>query len=144
MHINIVKIKRRNKKEINSYKMSRIKSKGTEIENILSRALWTRGLYGYRKNEKKVLGTPDICWKSKKIAVFCDSSFWHGFNWRVEKKKIKVRKKYWYKKIEDNIRRDKNITARLRREGWKVIRFWDFKIKKSASDCVDEIYNIVQ
>lgn len=134
---------KRSKKEIVAYKMSRVRAKGSEIEKIMGSALWSRGLLGYRKNQKGVLGTPDFCWKRQKIAVFCDSSFWHGFNWSEEKKKIKVRKDFWYKKIEDNIRRDKVITLRLRRDGWKVFRFWDFEIKKDVSACVDKITRVL-
>ena len=52
---------------------------------------------------------------------------------------IKVRKDFWYKKIEDNIRRDEVITLRLRQDGWKVFRFWDFEIKKDISACVAKI-----
>ena len=131
------------KKEIVSYKMSRVKAKGTGIEKILGHALWISGLRGYRKNLNGVLGTPDFCWKRQKIAVFCDSSFWHGYNWLEEKKKIKVRKGFWFKKIEDNIRRDKAITMRLKQDGWKVLRFWDFNIKKDTSTCVKEIARVL-
>lgn len=134
-----MKNENRNKKEIVSYKMSRVKAKGTGIEKIMSRAFWAFGLRGYRKNLKGVLGTPDFCWKKRKIAVFCDSSFWHGYNWQKEKKKIKVRKRFWYKKIEDNMRRDKEITLHLKQEGWKVLRFWDFKINKDTLACVKKI-----
>ena len=134
---------KRSKKEIVSYKMSRVKAKGTEIEKIMAGALWTSGLRGYRKNLKGVLGTPDFCWKRRKVAVFCDSSFWHGFDWAKEKKKIKVRKSFWFKKIEDNMRRDKAITTRLKQDGWKVLRFWDFDIKKDAASCVKKIARVL-
>ena len=134
---------KRSKKDIVSYKMSRVKAKGTEIEKIIGYALWDAGLRGYRKNLKGVLGTPDFCWKSRKIAVFCDSSFWHGYNWPKEKKKIKVRKDFWFKKIEDNMRRDKAITTQLKQKGWKVFRFWDFEIKKDASACVKKIARVL-
>ncbi len=77
------------------------------------------------------------------IFVGNDSSFWHGFNWSEEKKKIKVRKDFWYKKIEDNIRRDKVITLRLRQDDWKVFRFWDFEIKKDVSACVNKIARVL-
>jgi DNA mismatch endonuclease (patch repair protein) len=133
----------RSKKEIVSYKMSRVKAKGTGIEKIMGSALWSSGLRGYRRNLKGVLGTPDFCWKRRKIAVFCDSSFWHGFNWPDEKKKIKVREKFWFKKILDNMRRDKAITKRLKQDGWKVLRFWDFDIKKDTSTCVKEIARVL-
>jgi DNA mismatch endonuclease (patch repair protein) len=130
---------KKSREELVSYKMSRVKAKGTEIEKIMGHALWNSGLRGYRKNLKGVIGTPDFCWKSRKIAVFCDSSFWHGYNWLVEKKKIKVRKSFWFKKIEDNIRRDNATTETLLQQGWKVFRFWDFEIKKDALACARKI-----
>jgi DNA mismatch endonuclease Vsr len=130
---------KKSKEEIVSYKMSRVKAKGTSIEKIISSALWNAGIRGYRKNQKGVVGTPDFCWKKHKIAVFCDSSFWHGYNWAEKKKEIKVRKAFWYKKIEDNIKRDKSITKKLRKDGWTVLRFWDFQIKKNPVACVRKI-----
>lgn len=134
---------KRNKNEIVSYKMSRVKAKGTGIEKIMAGALWSSSLRGYRKNLKGVLGTPDFCWKRRKVAVFCDSSFWHGFDWAKEKKKIKVRKSFWFKKIEDNMRRDKAITTHLKQDGWKVLRFWDFDIKKDVAACVKKITRVL-
>jgi len=129
----------RTKQEIVSYKMSRVKAKGSQIEKMMGSALWSSGLRGYRKNLKGVIGTPDFCWNKQKVAVFCDSSFWHGYNWRKEKTKIKVRKKFWFKKIEDNIARDKEVNRKLRKDGWKVLRFWDFKIKNNPKKCVQKI-----
>lgn len=134
---------KRSKKEIVSYKMSRVRSKGTSIERIMGRALFSAGLVGYRKNVNGVPGTPDFCWKRRKVAVFCDSSFWHGYNWSQEKRKIKVRKDFWFKKIEDNIRRDKAVTKRLKQDGWKVFRFWDFEIKEDASSRAHKIASAV-
>lgn len=134
---------KRSKKEIVSYKMSRVKAKGTSIEKSMGSALCNAGLRGYRKNLRSVIGTPDFCWTERKIAVFCDSSFWHGFNWQKEKAKIKVRKKFWFKKIEDNIKRDKVVTMRLRRNGWKVLRFWDFDIKNDPVNCAQKIISVL-
>lgn len=130
---------KRSKKEIVSYKMSRVRAKDTEIEKVLGRALWASGLRGYRKNQKGIPGTPDFCWREKKIAVFCDSSFWHGHDWKNQIKTIKTRKKFWINKIETNIDRDKKINRKLRKEGWKVLRFWDFNINKNADRCAIKI-----
>jgi DNA mismatch endonuclease (patch repair protein) len=134
---------KRSKKEIVSYKMSLVRSKGTGIEEAMGHALFSVGLIGYRKNLKGPLGTPDFCWKRRKVAVFCDSSFWHGYNWPVEKKRIKVRKDFWFKKIEDNRCRDKTVTTRLKQDGWKVFRFWDFEIKKDASACAAKVARFI-
>lgn len=65
--------------------MQAIKCKNTKIESILAKAMWTRGLR-YRRNDKTVKGKPDFVFKSIKVAVFCDSEFFHGRNWEIEKK----------------------------------------------------------
>ena len=134
---------KRNKKEIVSYKMSRIRAKNTGIEKCLSSVLTKNDISGYRKNVRGVLGTPDFCWKGKKIAVFCDSSFWHGYDWKHQIKTIKTRKKFWIAKIEANIARDRSIDRQLRKSGWKVLRFWDFAIKKDMDNCISEIKKLL-
>ena len=135
---------RRSKKEIVSYKMSRVRAKGSEIEKIMGSALWASVLRGYRKNQKSVLGTPDFCWKRQKIAVFCDSAFWHGYkNMTTKIHKFKTNKKFWTKKIKRNIERDKIVNRLLKKEGWIVIRFWDFQIKNGLDTCIEKVKRVV-
>jgi DNA mismatch endonuclease (patch repair protein) len=55
----------------------KIKSKNTKIELALRKELWKMG-YRYRLHDKTVAGTPDIVFRKQKIAIFCDSEFWHG------------------------------------------------------------------
>lgn len=38
------------------------------------------GITTYSRNDKTVFGKPDFAFKARKIAVFCDSEFWHGFD----------------------------------------------------------------
>ena len=64
--------------------MQAIKSKDSQIELLLRKELWRRGLR-YRKNVKNIYGKPDIAFIGKKVAVFCDSEFWHGYNWEERK-----------------------------------------------------------
>lgn len=68
-----------------SYNMSRVKNKDSAIEVALRKELWSRGIR-YRKNVTRVFGKPDIAFIGKKIAVFCDSEFWHGYDWENRKK----------------------------------------------------------
>ena len=57
--------------------MKNIHAKDTKIEVILRKALWNKG-YRYRKNYKKLPGSPDIVLTKYKIAIFCDGEFFHG------------------------------------------------------------------
>lgn len=125
-------------KEQISYNMRRVKNKDSNIELMLRKELWSRGLR-YRKNVTKIVGKPDIAFLGKKVAVFCDSEFWHGFNWEERKKDFKSNQDFWIPKIERNIQRDIEVNKQLIEEGWTVLRFWGRDIKKNCSECADKI-----
>src|SRR5690606_35376578 len=91
-----------------SKNMKAIKSKGTKIEVLFGKALWA-GSVRYRKNDKKVFGKPDFTVKKYKLAVFCDSEFWHGKDWETQKYRIKTNSEFWIKKIERNMERDRKV-----------------------------------
>ena len=116
--------------------MKAVKNKNTKIEVLLRNELWQRGLR-YQKNSSKVFGKPDIVFLGKKVAVFCDSEFWHGYDWDHKKDEIKTRRDFWIPKIERTIQRDKEVTAYLKESGWIVLRFWGNDIKKSPKECAD-------
>lgn len=121
-----------------SYNMRRVKNKDSDIECLLRKELWARGIR-YRKNVTKVMGKPDIAFVTKKIAVFCDSEFWHGYNWEERKKDFKTNQDFWIPKIERNIQRDIAVNEALAADGWTVLRFWGREIKKETSACADKI-----
>lgn len=117
--------------------MSRIKAKDTSIEVALRSALWKRG-YRYRKNCSKLPGRPDIAITKYKIAIFCDSEFFHGKDWDVLKPKLERGKNpdYWVNKIQRNIERDKEKDQQLLFLGWTVIHFWGKDILKNTDECI--------
>lgn len=125
-------------KEQITYNMQRVKNKDSDIEVLLRKELWSRGIR-YRKNVNRIYGKPDILFISKKIAVFCDSEFWHGYNWEERKKDFKSHQEFWIPKIERNMERDVEVTTKLESEGWTVIRFWGREIQKNTVACADEI-----
>ena len=129
-------------KEQISYNMQAVKNKDSQIELLLRQELWSRGLR-YRKNVNRIYGKPDIVFIGKKIAVFCDSEFWHGYNWEERKKDFKSHQEFWIPKIERNMERDAEVTAKLESEGWTVIRFWGNEIKKNTAQCADIIEKAV-
>lgn len=130
-------------KEQISFNMSRVKNKDSDIELLLRKELWRRGLR-YRKNVKSIYGHPDIAFISKKVAVFCDSEFWHGYDWERRKADFKTNTDFWIPKIERNMERDKEVTDKLTSEGWTVLRFWGKEIKKETSACADRIEKAVR
>ena len=123
--------------------MQAVKSKDSEIERLLRNELWKRGLR-YRKNVKDIIGKPDIVFIGKKVAVFCDSEFWHGYNWEERKEDIKTRREFWIPKIERNIQRDIEVNKQLTEEGWIVLRFWGRDIKRNYQNIADIIENTLR
>lgn len=123
--------------------MKAIKSKGTKIEELLGKALWTRGLR-YRRNNKNVFGKPDFTFQKHKIAIFCDSEYFHGKDWEIKKHRIKTNTEFWQEKIERNIERDKDVNEYLLKNGWQVIRFWGEDIKKNLDICVLKIEQAIE
>ena len=129
------------KEQIN-YNMQKVKSKDSQIELKLRSALWEKG-YRYRKNVKTVFGHPDIAFIGKKIAIFCDSDFWHGYNWEIRKLDFKTNQDFWYSKIERNMERDNEVNEKLKSEGWTILRFWGTDIKKNINYCINCIEKAV-
>jgi DNA mismatch endonuclease (patch repair protein) len=120
-----------------SKNMSRIKGRDTSIEITLRKALWNKG-YRYRKNYKQLPGRPDIVLMKYKIAIFCDSEFFHGKDWEVLKPRLLKGKNpdYWIPKIERNMERDVEKDKELLFLGWTVIHFWGKDILKNTDECV--------
>ena len=117
--------------------MQHINSKATKIEVLLRKELWKRG-YRYRKNYSKLPGKPDIVLTKYKIAIFCDSEFFHGKDWEVLKPRLEKgnNSDYWLKKISRNRERDDEINKQLLFQGWTVIRFWGKDILKNLDECI--------
>ena len=106
--------------------MLRIRGSNTEIDLIMKQMVAdTR----YRfKMYPKMYGNPDFAHKSKRIAIFCDRDFWHGYRYGQKKR---LAKKLWCDKIENNMKRDKRYNRKIRRDGWSVLRLWEHDIEKN-------------
>lgn len=124
-------------KEQRRKNMQHIKAKDTKIEIILRKALWEKG-YRYKKNYNGLPGKPDIVLTKYKIAIFCDSEFFHGKDWEVLKPKLEKSNngEFWVSKISRNKERDDEINKKLLCMGWTIIRFWGDEIKKHTDECV--------
>jgi DNA mismatch endonuclease Vsr len=123
--------------------MQAIRGKRTRIEEKLSKALFALGLR-YNRNDKTIFGKPDIVFKRLKIAIFCDSEYFHGKDWEKEKHRIKTNTEFWHKKIEENMLRDQQVTAELLKNNWKVLRFWGKEIEKNIDFCIGKIIKAIE
>lgn len=126
-------------KQQRSKTMQRIRSKDTKAEIILRKTLWRMGIR-YRKNYRKLPGTPDIAVTKYRIAVFVDGDFWHARGHEENPgEQIQTNRFFWIKKMKRNVERDKEVNEALLERGWIVLRFWESDIKRNLPKCVEEI-----
>lgn len=121
-----------------SYIMSRIRSRNTQPEMLLRRALWVRNVR-YRLHGRGLPGKPDIVIKKYKLAIFVDGEFWHGYQWEKVRDRLDANRDYWIAKIERNMARDRENNKALNAMGYTVIRFWADDVKKHLQQCVNLI-----
>ena len=113
-----------------SERMQKVKSKGTRLEGAMSEILEGMGLECFE--QPKMTGRPDFKLKNYDVVIFCDSTFWHGRNPDdVSGKNFKRNRNLWVEKLTKTKLRDKKVNKELRRQGFKVLRFWDVEILKS-------------
>lgn len=117
-------------KEARSYNMAQIKNKDTKPEEKVRKALYAEG-FRYRKNDKRLLGTPDIYLPKYKTVIFVNGCFWHGHEGCKYFVMPKSNVEFWTGKINGNIERDKRNEEELKRSGYNVITVWECQLKKA-------------
>lgn len=129
---------------LTSAMMARVKGTDNKCEVALRRALWRRGLR-YRLYGRGLSGRPDLVFASARVAVFVDGDFWHGrsiLDDGVEEFRTTMRterREWWISKLRRNIERDTEVTADLRRKGWKVIRVWESSLKADTEPVAERL-----
>lgn len=119
--------------------MSRIRGRDTGPERQLEAALRTTRRR-FETHARDLPGRPDFVFRKAKVAVFVDGDFWHG--WRFPAWRLKLSEK-WEAKILANRQRDRRNHARLRRQGWAVVRIWEHQLKHDPQACLDRIIDVL-
>ena len=122
--------------------MAAVRSKGNRsTELVLAGALRRHGVTGWRRHHEIGLGTgktrPDFVFRKPRVAVFVDGCFWHCCP--VHGTKPASRTDFWLPKLEKNRRRDRRVSAALRRQGWAVLRVWEHSVRQDVDRCVARI-----
>jgi DNA (cytosine-5)-methyltransferase 1 len=116
-------------------RMTSTKRRNTKPELELRRALFRMGLRfrvdvpidGSRRRT-------DIVFRSDRLAVYVDGCFWHSCpeHGSVPKQNTE----WWIDKLGANVARDADTDARLRNDGWTVLRFWEHEDPGVAAEVV--------
>jgi DNA mismatch endonuclease, patch repair protein len=107
--------------------MSKIRSKGNRTTELrMIQIFRAHKITGWRRNSP-LPGKPDFIFPKARLCVFVDGCFWHGCPKCYRQPKSK--KGFWRKKVAANQARDKTVIRELRHQGWRVVRFWECRIK---------------
>ena len=120
-------------KETRSYNMSRIKGRNTKPEEIVRKYLFSKG-FRYRKNDKRLPGTPGIVLSKYKTVIFVNGCFWHGHEGCRYFVHPQNNAEFWETKINANIERDRKKEAQLSELGWRVITIWECQLKPKVRE----------
>ena len=121
--------------------MSLIRAKNTGIEKEVFAHLRKNKIY-FQRHYSKAVGKPDIALPSRKLAVFLDGDFWHGY--QFVKWRRRIPKEYWRLKIASNIARDSRNRRALRRQGWVVLRIWSHELATRPEQTLTKIVRFLR
>lgn len=113
--------------------MSQIKGKNTKPEEKVRKYLFSQG-FRFRKNDKRLPGTPDIVLPRYRTVIFVNGCFWHGHSGCKYFVWPKSNADFWKSKIEKNIIRDRIKEEELHALGWRVIVVWECELKSERAD----------
>jgi DNA mismatch endonuclease (patch repair protein) len=120
--------------------MALVKSRDTSLERLVRSELHRRG-FRFRKHVKTLPGSPDLVFPARRLAVFIDGDFWHGWRFPNWQKQLSP---FWRDKIAKNRRRDFRNFRKLRARGWKVVRIWQHTIERDFESALDRIVRALQ
>jgi DNA mismatch endonuclease (patch repair protein) len=116
-------------KEKRSWIMSRVKGRDTKPE-ILVRSIVHRMGFRFRLHQRELPGNPDIVLARHSKVIFVNGCFWHGHKRCIRSKRPTTNTRFWNKKLDGNIERDKRFRKQLRQMGWKVLVVWQCETMK--------------
>jgi DNA mismatch endonuclease (patch repair protein) len=110
--------------------MQAVRGANTAPERAVRSALFVRG-YRFRKNVRKLPGTPDVVLEARKIAIFVHGCFWHRHADCRHSTMPRTRRDFWQAKFDRNVTRDAENRRALEEAGWTVLEIWGCEVKSS-------------
>lgn len=107
--------------------MAAISGKETKPEIAVRSFLFRQG-FRFRKNVKKLPGSPDVVLPKYKTVIFIHGCFWHGHDCRRAALPTS-NSDFWAAKIQGNVIRDAKVCEKLHASGWNIITIWSCQLK---------------
>lgn len=112
-----------------SWIMSRVKAVDTKPEIIVRSAVHRMG-FRFRVHRRDIPGSPDIVLPRHAKVIFVHGCFWHGHRGCSRARRPTTNRRFWNKKLNSNIERDKRLKNQLRKMGWKILVVWECETKQ--------------
>jgi DNA mismatch endonuclease, patch repair protein len=119
--------------------MSKIRGKYTGPERAVAAIVAGLGLEA-EYHVRDLPGRPDLVLRKRRVAIFVDGDFWHGWRFPIWRKKLSEK---WEMKIALNRRRDAINHAKLRRSGWLVIRIWEHQLESDPDSVTTRLKRLL-
>ena len=110
--------------------MQTVRTRNTAPEQALEAALRELDVR-FEQNTAHLPGTPDFFFPCQATVVFVHGCFWHGHQACPKgRNRPKTNKRFWMKKLQENLKRDRRVAQRLRVMGFSVYTIWECEIKR--------------
>lgn len=118
--------------------MAQVRSTGNaSTEGRMVVLLRANKIAGWRR-KVRLAGSPDFVWRHERVVIFVDGCFWHGCPRHGHVPRSRAN--YWEPKLDRNKARDRKVTRKLRRLGWRVIRVWEHElVRKNDPQLIQKI-----
>ncbi|SEO62469.1 T/G mismatch-specific endonuclease [Duganella sp. CF517] len=107
--------------------MARVRGKNTKPEMIVRKLVFAAG-YRYRLHVRKLPGSPDLVFPSRKKVIFVHGCFWHRHDNCAASRIPKSRVDFWSDKLNGNKARDQRNQEALIHAGWRVLVVWECEL----------------
>ena len=118
--------------------MSKISRKETKPEILVRKHLFARG-FRFRKNDRRLPGSPDVVLPKYKVVIFIHGCFWHGHDECKKSKLPETNTEFWLTKIRKNVERDNKNEIELKLLGWKVIIVWQCELGRNLQQTIESL-----
>jgi DNA mismatch endonuclease (patch repair protein) len=112
-----------------SERMSRVRGRDTKPEFLVRRLVHALG-FRFRLHDRRLPGSPDLVFKSRKKAIFVHGCYWHRHpdpNCKLARLP-KSRLDFWRPKLEGNRERDLRNQSELDALGWRYLIVWECEL----------------
>ena len=118
-----------------------MKSENTKPELQLQSALKANKI-SFETHCRDIPGTPDIAFRSQRIAIFVNGCFWHAHICRFTRQFL-AKAGGWEKRQQLVKEKDLQLLEILKEDGWRPLIVWECQLKDNYNSEIKRVLNFV-